>query len=60
MHHFQFAAMSRRSDVDPDDRLLAGIDQKEVGRLRLAARRLVTASRRQIQIIDDALLQWAH
>jgi hypothetical protein len=44
-------------DVDPDDRLLAGVDQKDVGRLRLAARRLVTASRRQIEIVADALLR---
>ena len=34
-----------------------GVDQKEVGRLRLAARRLVTASRREIATVAAALLR---
>jgi hypothetical protein len=31
-HHFQFAGDVAEIDVDPDDCLLAGVDQKEVGR----------------------------
>jgi hypothetical protein len=44
-------------DVEPDDLLLAGVDQKEVGRLRLAAPRLVTASRCEIATVAAALLR---
>jgi hypothetical protein len=56
-HDLQFAGDVAEVDVDPDDRLLAGINQKEVGRLRLAARRLVTTSRREIATIAAALLR---
>ena len=37
--------------------LCFSVSIRKVGRLRLAARLLITASRRQIQIIADALLQ---
>ena len=53
---FSLRAMLQRSTLTRMIDCLLGINQKEVGRLRLAARRLVTTSRREIATIAAALL----